>query len=122
MNAVGAEMIPLLLMLQVDQTTFDQPTYFAPVIIALFVLGTVLSLVAAVLGFARARAFGAATRWFAFAAICLLLFHVHILVFGFGVVLQNRSIVFPVLTFFNLFVVLAAFCAIMGFIRLTNPR
>ena len=115
-------MIPLLLMLQVDQTTFDQPTCFAPVIIALFVLGTVLSLVAAVLGFARARAFGAATRWFAFAAICLLLFHVHILVFGFGVVLQNRSIVFPVLTFFNLFVVLAAFCAIMGFVRLTNPR
>jgi hypothetical protein len=26
------------------------------------------------------------------------------------------------LTFFNLFVVLAAFCAIMGFVRLTNPR
>ena len=115
-------MIPLLLMLQVDQTTFDQPAYFTPVIIALFVLGTVLSLVAAVLGFARARAFGAATRWFAFAAMCLLMFHIHILVFGFGVVLQNRSIVFPVLTFFNLFVVLAAFCAIMGFVRLTSPR
>jgi hypothetical protein len=115
-------MIPLLLMLQVDQTTFDQPTYFAPVIIALFVLGAVLSLVAAVLGFARARAFGAATRWFACAAACLLMFHIHILVFGFGVVLQNRSIVFPVLTFFNLFVVLAAFCAIMGFVRLTSPR
>jgi hypothetical protein len=115
-------MIQLLLMLQVDQTTFDQPTYFTPVIIALFVLGTVLSLVAAVLGFARARAFGAATRWFAFAAVSLLMFHIHILVFGFGVVLQNRSIVFPVLTFFNLFVVLAAFCAIMGFVRLTNPR
>ena len=115
-------MIPLLLMLQVDQTTFDQPSYFTPVIIVLFVLGTVLSLVAAVLGFARARAFGAATRWFAFAAVCLLMFHIHILVFGFGVVLQNRSIVFPVLTFFNLFVVLAAVCAIMGFVRLTNPR
>src|SRR5689334_23655385 len=88
-------MIPFLLMLQVDQTTFDQPTYFTPVIIALFVLGTVLSLIAAVLGFARARAFGAATRWFACGAVCLLMFHIHILVFGFGVVLQNRSIVFP---------------------------
>src|SRR5690242_15070967 len=55
-NPVGANMIPFLLMLQVDQTTFDQPTYFTPVIIALFVLGTVLSLIAAVLGFARARA------------------------------------------------------------------
>src|SRR6266849_6633492 len=117
-------MIPaLLLLLQIgDQTTFSQPGYFTPVILALFVLGAVLSLVAAVLGFARARAFGAATRWFSFAAVCLLLFHIQILVFGFGMVLQNRSIVFPVLTFFNLFIVLAAVCAIMGFVRLTNPR
>ena len=117
-------MIPaFLLLLQIgDQTTFSQPGYFTPVILALFVLGGVLSLVAAVLGFARARAFGAATRWFSFAAVCLLLFHIQILVFGFGMVLQNRSIVFPVLTFFNLFIVLAAVCAIMGFVRLTNPR
>ena len=117
-------MIPaLLLLLQIgDQTTFNQPGYFTPVILGLFVLGGVLSLVAAVLGFARARAFGAATRWFSFAAVCLLLFHIQILVFGFGMVLQNRSIVFPVLTFFNLFIVLAAVCAIMGFVRLTNPR
>ena len=118
-------MIPaLLLLFQTgnDQTTFNQPGYFAPVILGLFVLGGVLSLVAAVLGFARARAFGAATRWFSFAAVCLLLFHIQILVFGFGMVLQNRSIVFPVLTFFNLFIVLAAVCAIMGFVRLTNPR
>ena len=117
-------MIPALLLLfqTGDQTTFNQPGYFTPVILALFVLGAVLSLVAAVLGFARARAFGAATRWFSFAAVCLLLFHIQILVFGFGVVLQNRSIIFPVLTFFNLFIVLAAVCAIMGFVRLTNPR
>jgi hypothetical protein len=113
----------LLLIFQTgDPTTFNQPGYFTPIILGLFVLGAVLSLVAAVLGFARARAFGAATRWFSFAAVCLLLFHVQILIFGFGVVLQNRSIVFPVLTFFNLFIVLAAVCAIMGFVRLTNPR
>src|SRR2546428_14073902 len=117
-------MIPALVLLRQggDQPTFSQPGYFPPVILALFVLGGVLSLVAAVLGFARARAFGAATRWFSFAAVCLLLFHIQILVFGFGMVLQNRSIVFPVLTFFNLFIVLAAVCAIMGFVRLTNPR
>ena len=115
--------LALLLLLQTaDQATFNQPSYFTPVILALFVLGAVLSLVAAVLGFARARAFGPATRWFSFAAVCLLLFHVQILVFGFGMVLQNRSIIFPVLTFFNLFIVLASLCAIMGFVRLTNPR
>ena len=117
--------IALMLMFQATdqvETTFREPSYFVPVILGMFVLGAVLSLVAAVLGFARARAFGAATRWFSFAAICLLLFHIQFLVFGFGVVLQERSIVFPVLTFFNVFIVLAAICAIMGFFRLTNPR
>ncbi len=104
------------------ETTFYQPSYFVPLIVGMFVLGAVLSLVAAVLGFARARAFGASTRWFSFAAVCLLLFHIQFLVFGFGVVLQDRSIVFPVLTLFNLFIVLAAICAIIGFVRLTNPR
>ena len=119
-------MTPALLMLfqAADQaeTTFKQPSYFVPVIVALFVLGAVLSLVAAVLGFARARAFGASARWFSFAAVCLLLFHIHILIFGFGVVLRDYNTVFAILTFFNAFIVLAAFCAIMGFVRLTSPR
>ncbi len=38
--------------------TFHQPTYFIPVFLGLFLLGAVAWLVAAVLGFARARAFG----------------------------------------------------------------
>src|SRR5260370_5649617 len=99
-----------------------QPAYFALVFIGLLIIGGIGWLIAAVLGFARARAFGASTRWFSFAAVCLLLFHVHILVFGFGVVLKDYNTVFLVLTFFNVFVILAAFCAIMGFIRLTIPR
>jgi hypothetical protein len=117
--------LALLVLLQVadqPETTFSQPSYFVPVIVGMFVLGAVLSLIASVLGFARARAFGASTRWFSFAAVCLLFFHIHILVFGFGVVLKDYNTVFLVLTFFNLFVILAAFCAIMGFVRLTNPR
>jgi hypothetical protein len=32
------------------------------------------------------------------------------------------NLVFKLLTFFNLFVVLASVCSIIGFIRLTNPR
>src|SRR6266849_695471 len=105
-----------------SETTFNEPSYFFPVILGSLVFGAILWLVAAVLGFARARAFGASTRWFSFAAVCLLLFHIQFLVFGFGVVLQDRNIVFPVLTFFNAFIVLGAICAIMGFVRLTNPR
>src|SRR5438445_9632887 len=99
-----------------------QPAYFALVFIGLLIIGGIGWLIAAVLGFARARAFGASARWFSFAAVCLLLFHVHILVFGFGVVLRDYNTVFAILTFFNVFIILAAFCAIMGFIRLTNPR
>jgi hypothetical protein len=113
----------LLILLQAaDQTTFRRPGYFVPVIIGSFVLGAVLSLVAAVLGFARARAFGASARWFSFAALSLLLFHLQFLAFGFGVLLSDDNTIFTILTFFDTFIVLAAFCAIMGFIRLTNPR
>src|SRR5258706_203013 len=46
------------------ETTFNEPSYFVPVILGLLVFGAILWLVAAVLGFARARAFGASTRWF----------------------------------------------------------
>jgi hypothetical protein len=103
-------------------TTFHRPSYFAPTILGLFVLGALGWLIAAVLGFARARAFGPSTRWFSFAAVCLLLFHLQFLALGFGVITKDDNLVFTLLTFFNLFVILAAVCAIMGFIRLTNPR
>src|SRR5438874_9261904 len=114
-------LVASLIMLQTGVSA-NQPGYFVAVLIGSLILGGVGWLVAAVLGFARARAFGASARWFSFAAVCLLLFHVHILVFGFGVVLRDYNTVFAILTFFNAFIILAAFCAIMGFIRLTNPR
>jgi hypothetical protein len=75
-----------------------------------------------VLGFARARAFGASARWFSFAAVCLILFHLQFIVLGFGFLTKDNSLVFTMLTFFNAFVLLAGICAIMGFIRLTSPR
>src|ERR1041385_2830033 len=110
------------LLLMQTAVSAKQPPYFAAVLIGSLILGGLGWLIASVLGFARARAFGASARWFSFAAVCLLLFHVHILVFGFGVVLRDYNTVFAILTFFNGFIILAAFCAIMGFIRLTNPR
>jgi hypothetical protein len=102
--------------------TFHQPSYFAPVMATLFLLGAIAWLVAAVLGFARARAFGPSTRWFSFVAVCMLLFHIQFLALGFGVLTNDSSFVFTVLTFFNFFVIVGAICAIIGFIRLTNPR
>jgi hypothetical protein len=111
----------ILVLAQVD-TTFNKPSYFIPVFLGMFMLGAVASLVAAVLGFARARAFGPSARWFSFAAVCLLLFHIQILAIGFGAISNYTDLAFSMVALFNLFVVLGAVCAIMGFIRLTNPR
>ena len=115
-------MITGLLLLLQTETTFREPSYFAPTIMTTFLVGAVLSLVAAVLGFARSRAFGPSTRWFSFAAVCLIVFHVQFLALGFGVLTKDNSLVFTILTFFNFFIVLAAICMVLGFIRLTNPK
>ena len=114
--------ITMIAMLAQVETKFREPGYFAPVMLGMLILGAVAWLIAAVLGFARARAFGPSARWFSFAAVCLILFHLQFIVLGFGVLTNDNSLVFGVLTFFNVFVLLAAVCAIMGFIRLTNPR
>jgi hypothetical protein len=114
--------IASMVMLAQAETTLREPSYFAPAIMGMFGLGAVLSLVAAVLGFARARAFGPSARWFSFAAVCLILFHIQFLVQGFGVLTKDSSLVFGILTFFNVFIILAAVCSVMGFVKLTSPR
>ena len=50
-----------ILTLVQTETRFNQPTYFLPVVLLMLAAGLVLWLVAAVLGFARARAFGRGT-------------------------------------------------------------
>ena len=122
-------MFPLLIMLlQQPQLRATQPNYFFPVAVLLLIAGGVGWLIAAVLGFARSPAFGPSARWFSYAAVCLVIYHLHFLLFGIFAVLgisQNSidlSMALGVGAFFNLFVVIGAICAIMGFIRMTNPR
>jgi hypothetical protein len=122
-------MFPLLIMLlQQPQLRATQPNYFFPVALLLLVAGGVGWLIAAVLGFARSPAFGPSARWFSYAAVCMIIYHLHFLLFGIFAVLgisQNSvdlSMALGVGAFFNLFVVIGAICAIMGFIRMTNPR
>jgi hypothetical protein len=115
-------MIAMLATLAQAETTFHPPGYFTPLIFGMLVLGAVAWLIAAVLGFARARAFGSSARWFSYAAVCLILFHLQFVLFGFSLLSEDNNLVFGILTFFNVFVVLGAVCAIMGFIRLTSPR
>ena len=121
-------MFPLVLMLLQPQLRATQPTYFLLVVVLLLVVGGVGWLIAAVLGFARSPAFGPSARWFSYAAVCLIIYHLHFLLFGVFVFLgmnQNSvdlSMALGVGAFFNLFVVLGAVCAIMGFVRMTSPR
>ena len=122
-------MFPLLMMLlQQPQLRATQPNYFFPVAMLLLIAGGVGWLIAAVLGFARSPAFGPSARWFSYAAVCMIIYHLHVLLFGIFAVLgisQNSvdlSMALGVGAFFNLFVVVGAVCAIMGFVRMTNPR
>jgi hypothetical protein len=122
-------MFPLLIMLlQQPQLRATQPNYFFPVAVLLLIAGGVGWLIAAVLGFARSPAFGPSARWFSYAAVCMIIYHLHFLLFGVFAVLgisQNSvdlSMALGVGAFFNLFVVIGAVCAIMGFVRMTNPR
>ena len=62
--------------------TANKPSFFAPVALGLLVAGGVGWLMAVVLGFARARAFGPSTRWFSFAALCLLIYHIQFILLG----------------------------------------
>ena len=122
-------MFPLLIMLlQQPQLRATQPNYFFPVVVLLLIAGGVAWLVAAVLGFARSPAFGPSARWFSYAAVCMIIYHLHFVLFGVFAVLgvsQNSvdlSTALGIGAFFNLLVVLGAICAIMGFVRMTNPR
>jgi hypothetical protein len=80
-------------------------------------------LIAAALGFARARAYGEPARWFAVSAVCLLLYHVQWFVFAvYGINEKNTDNIIGVAAFFNLFVALGAVCAVVGFARMTGAR
>jgi hypothetical protein len=119
-------MFPLVMLFQ--QLRATQPGYFFLVTLLLLIAGSIGWLIAAVLGFARSPAFGPSARWFSYAAVCLIIYHLQFLLFGVLVFLGinqtsvDLSMALGVGAFFNLFVVLAAVCAILGFVRMTNPR
>lgn len=105
---------------QAESTVYNLPPYFTWVFGLLLIAGGLAWLVATVLGFARARAFGVSTRWFAAASACLILYHAHWLALVFSVTSQNGSVIFPILASLNLFVVAGAVCTIIGFARLNT--
>jgi hypothetical protein len=118
----------VLMLTMLQQLRATQPNYFFLVTLLLLIAGGVGWLIVAVLGFARSPAFGPSARWFSYAAVCLIIYHLHFLLFGVFVFLgmsQNSvdlTMALGVGAFFNLFVVLGSVCAIMGFVRMTSPR
>lgn len=99
------------------------PAYFPWVAMGLLGAGGLGWLIAAVMGFARARAFGESPRWFAVSAVCMLLYHLQWFVFAiYGLNERGVANVVGMAAFFNLFVALGAVCAIIGFMRLGTPR
>ena len=120
--ALSASVAPLLLL----QRSNSVPDYVGLVILILLTAGAAAALVATVLGFRRSAAFGTSARWFAFSALCLLLYHVQfaitMVVAIFGLSRNDLAAAFGLVSFFNLFVALGAVCLVMGFVRLTDGR
>jgi hypothetical protein len=118
----GNRMTLALTLAQIE-TPQIQSTALVVTICALLVAGLVGWLIATILGFSRARVFGPSTRWFALSALCLLIYHIHFIAFGLlGMVETDMAKLLSFGSFFNLFVFLGSICAIIGFMRLSNPR
>ena len=116
------QITPMLALMQVGEgdQVFRAPSYFEYVFLILLVAGALGWLVAAVLGFSRARGFGPAARWFALSAACMIIYHVHLFAVGIVVAQKDNDLVLSIGAFFNLFVVLASVCAIIGFVQLNK--
>jgi hypothetical protein len=121
-------MIALLFYLAQVETHATQPGYFAPVALTLLIIGGLMWLVAVVLGYGRARSMGGAAKWFARSAVCLLIYHLQFLMLGVIAVIEFRrnksdyGMMLNVGAFFNLFIMLAALCAIIGFMNLKAEK
>jgi 4-hydroxybenzoate polyprenyltransferase len=114
-------MPPALTLAQAETPQIQSTALFLTVIV-LLALGLVGWLAATVVGFARARA-GRGAVWFALASLCLLAYHLQWIVFA--LVGRNATDMQGLLnfgSFFNLFVFVGSIFAVVGFLRLGDPR
>lgn len=106
-------------LLALQNQAFQPPSYFIPVTLALLVLGALEWVGAAELGFTRGRDYVPAARWFAAAAVCLVLYHLWFILLALSLV-NRPELALGVGAFFNLFVLLGGICAVIGFSRLSK--
>lgn len=110
----------LALFLWQQSEVYVIPSFFAPVLMTLLVGGLFGWTIAAFLGFSRARRVHASFRWFALSAVCMILFHLHLLLLAVGAVRKDANLTLSIGAFFNVFVVLGAIFAIIGFVRASD--
>ena len=118
------QLAPLFALMQAREgdQIFRAPSYFEYVFLILLVAGALGWLVAAVLGFSRARGFGPSARWFALSAACMIIYHVHLFAVGIVMAQRDNDMVLSLGAFFNLFVVLGSICAVIGFVQLNKQE
>lgn len=107
-----------------QSNTFNKPGYFETVVSALLLLGALSWLVASALGFSRVQGFGASARWFALAAVCVVLYHIHLIFVAVSAAIFSGDPDMPLKigAFFNLFILLGGVCMIIGLTRMADPR
>lgn len=111
------------LLLTLFQDAPQIPFYFNAAVVLLVIAGGIGWLIAAIIGIRRAPAFGASIRWFALAAVCLVIYHLQWITTGFALWQNDIQLALIMAAFFNLFVALGAVCVIIGLLRLTDlPR
>lgn len=114
----------IILLLAQATNTFNKPSYFETVVSALLLLGALAWLVASALGFSRVQGFGAAARWFALAAVCVVLYHIHLIFVALSAAIFQGDPEMPLRigAFFNLFILLGGVCMVIGLTKLTDPH
>ena len=112
------------LFLLAQANTFNKPSYFETVVSALLLLGALAWLVASALGFSRLQGFGVAARWFALSAVCLVLYHIHLIFVALSAAIFTGDPDMPLRigAFFNIFVLFGGVCMIIGLMRMTDIR
>lgn len=114
----------LFLAFWVQARTYNQPDYFETVAFGGLLLGIIVWLVASALGFARVQGFGPAARWFALSAVCVVLYHFHLVFVALSTAIFRADPDMPLRigAFFNIFIILGGICTIIGLKRLGDTR
>lgn len=107
-----------LLLLQESTSVYQQPSYFAPAFIAIWLVGLVVCLGATIVGF---KTIDKTAYWFRLAGLFLLLYFLQWFIFVFAIVKQNQSFIWGLMVFFNVPLVLAAACILVGLMNLKSP-